>query len=206
MQQRFYDPMLGRFLSVDPDSVDPISAGNFGRYHYANNNPYRFTDPDGRWGRLAAGFVAGTAEEVLVQYVTTGEVDLGAAALSAAVNMANPMAVVGRVARVVKHASKADDVVDVTRAGRSANKLTPDPNATGAHSTFKRDAEGNITNTATYEPNSHNPSGFQETKRVDVTGKAHTNPDGTVVPTPHVKEAGTKGVHPANPDELPKRR
>ena len=31
---------------------DPI--GYFGRYHYANNNPYTFTDPDGRaWGLAA---------------------------------------------------------------------------------------------------------------------------------------------------------
>lgn len=55
------------------------------------------------------------------------------------------------------------------------------------------------------EPNAKNPSGFQETKRVDVTSKSHTNPDGKVVPTPHVKEPGTPGVRPANPDELPSR-
>lgn len=47
MQQRYYDPTLGRFLSVDP--VAARSAGdNFNRYWYANNNPYRFHDPDGR--------------------------------------------------------------------------------------------------------------------------------------------------------------
>jgi hypothetical protein len=40
--------VIGRFLSVDP--VGPLSdpVRHFGRYHYANNNPYRFTDPDGR--------------------------------------------------------------------------------------------------------------------------------------------------------------
>lgn len=37
-----------RFVSVDPVQVDPSSGANFSRYHYANNNPYRFTDPDGR--------------------------------------------------------------------------------------------------------------------------------------------------------------
>ncbi|MBO9748786.1 hypothetical protein J7431_16420 [Xanthomonas phaseoli pv. dieffenbachiae] len=48
MQQRFYDPTIPRFLSVDAMAVDAASAGNFNRYWYAANNPYRFTDPDGR--------------------------------------------------------------------------------------------------------------------------------------------------------------
>jgi RHS repeat-associated protein len=47
MQQRYYDPRVGRFWSVDPVTVDS-AGGNFNRYWYANNNPYRFTDPDGR--------------------------------------------------------------------------------------------------------------------------------------------------------------
>lgn len=40
-------------------------------------------------------------------------------------------------------------------------------------------------------------------KRVDVAGKAHTNPDGATIATPRVKEAG-QGVRPALPEELPK--
>ncbi len=48
MQQRYYDPAIGRFLSVDPDSVDTYSVHNFGRYFYAQNDPYGNTDPDGR--------------------------------------------------------------------------------------------------------------------------------------------------------------
>jgi RHS repeat-associated protein len=50
-QQRYYDPLLGRFLSPDPVETDPNSGGNFNRYWYANNNPYRYTDPDGRRAR-----------------------------------------------------------------------------------------------------------------------------------------------------------
>jgi RHS repeat-associated protein len=48
MQQRYYDPQVGRFLSVDPDATDKVSAWNFNRYNYAANNPYKFKDPDGR--------------------------------------------------------------------------------------------------------------------------------------------------------------
>ena len=48
MQQRYYDPMIGRFLSVDPVTADPKTGAHFNRYWYAANNPYRFMDPDGR--------------------------------------------------------------------------------------------------------------------------------------------------------------
>jgi RHS repeat-associated protein len=48
MQQRYYDAMAGRFLSVDPVTTNSTNGSNFNRYWYANNNPYKFTDPDGR--------------------------------------------------------------------------------------------------------------------------------------------------------------
>lgn len=48
MQQRYYDPGIGRFLSVDPVTANSDTGANFNRYWYANNNPYKFTDPDGR--------------------------------------------------------------------------------------------------------------------------------------------------------------
>lgn len=48
MQQRYYDPQVGRFLSVDPMAVNIATAWNFNRYNYAANNPYRYADPDGR--------------------------------------------------------------------------------------------------------------------------------------------------------------
>src|SRR3546814_18761704 len=47
MQQRYYDPSLGRFLSVDPVSASSF-GDNFNRYWYANNSPHKFIDPDGR--------------------------------------------------------------------------------------------------------------------------------------------------------------
>lgn len=54
MQQRYYDPQVGRFLSVDSMAVDTATAWNFNRYNYAANNPYRYTDPDGRHPLLVA--------------------------------------------------------------------------------------------------------------------------------------------------------
>jgi RHS repeat-associated protein len=50
-QARYYDQLMGRFMSVDPVAPD---AGNFNRYWYANNSPYGNIDPDGRQAEAAA--------------------------------------------------------------------------------------------------------------------------------------------------------
>jgi RHS repeat-associated protein len=47
---RYYDPTLGRFLSVDPVHFKESNIHSFNRYAYANNNPYRFVDPLGLEG------------------------------------------------------------------------------------------------------------------------------------------------------------
>lgn len=51
MQQRYYDPMAGRFLSTDPVLASP---GSFNRYAYAQNNPYKYIDPDGRYSCIGS--------------------------------------------------------------------------------------------------------------------------------------------------------
>ncbi|MCC8536224.1 RHS repeat-associated core domain-containing protein [Xanthomonas axonopodis pv. poinsettiicola] len=46
--QRYYDPTIPRFPSMDSVTADTTTGGNFNRYWYAANNPYKFIDPDGR--------------------------------------------------------------------------------------------------------------------------------------------------------------
>jgi RHS repeat-associated protein len=48
MQQRYYDPVAGRFLSIDPVVTDANTGSSFNRYSYGDNSPYKYTDPDGR--------------------------------------------------------------------------------------------------------------------------------------------------------------
>ena len=48
MKARYYDPEIGRFYSNDPAGFSTGNPFSFNRYAYANNNPYKFVDPDGR--------------------------------------------------------------------------------------------------------------------------------------------------------------
>lgn len=47
MKGRMYDPVLGRFLSLDPFMVGPRTSQALNRYSYVLNNPLRYTDPMG---------------------------------------------------------------------------------------------------------------------------------------------------------------
>ncbi|NHA16188.1 RHS repeat-associated core domain-containing protein [Thioalkalivibrio sp. XN279] len=67
MQQRYYDPEVGRFLSVDPVGVDLARGANFNRYWYGNDNPYTFVDPDGEFGQVFWGIVIGGAAGFIVE-------------------------------------------------------------------------------------------------------------------------------------------
>jgi len=53
MQQRYYDPELGVFLSVDPVTAFAEPVMQFNVYRYGNGNPYKFVDPDGEAGKVA---------------------------------------------------------------------------------------------------------------------------------------------------------
>lgn len=79
---------------------------------------------------------------------------------------------------------------------RGTNKLGPNQNAVGDHSTFSRNEEGVVNHYKTYEVNPQNPSGFQEVKHYDGEGRSHGGVD-----TPHIHEGGT--VRPAESDETP---
>jgi RHS repeat-associated protein len=132
MQQRYYDPAIGRFLSVDPVGPleDPIQ--NFGRYHYAYNNPYRYTDPDGRcpicpvlWAIGVGGSVgAGTnvvAQKVLNPDAPINKVEVAVSAVAGSVSGGTGGALVSAVARggamTVPRAIAAQTAVNAATGG-----------------------------------------------------------------------------------------
>ena len=93
MQQRYYGTESGRFFSIDPVLPDG-DGGSFNRYWYAGDNPYRYTDPDGRmfgFDDLAGIFVGAIVNTTITvaqaeatgQPITPG--DLAGAAVSGAI-------------------------------------------------------------------------------------------------------------------------
>jgi len=46
---RFYDPVLGRFISADTLVPEAGNPQDLNRYAYVRNNPLRYTDPSGHW-------------------------------------------------------------------------------------------------------------------------------------------------------------
>ncbi|PWJ53089.1 RHS repeat-associated protein [Dyadobacter jejuensis] len=75
LQARFYDPTVGRFFQIDPETEGQLE---FSQYHYSFNNPIRFSDPDGRFaccGAAVEGFAEGV-KEAIVRNVRAVTVDL----------------------------------------------------------------------------------------------------------------------------------
>ena len=75
MQQRYYDPVAARFMSEDPVMTDANTGKSFNRYVYANNNPYKYTDPDGRFANFVWGAAVGFVIEAGSQVINSGKVD-----------------------------------------------------------------------------------------------------------------------------------
>lgn len=48
---RLYDPIIGRFMGVDPVGIVETNPFSFNRYQYANDNPFAYVDPEGTYAR-----------------------------------------------------------------------------------------------------------------------------------------------------------
>ncbi|MAI37190.1 MAG: hypothetical protein CL599_06450 [Alteromonas sp.] len=103
MQARYYDPVIGRFYSNDPVGWTPKNpVMSFNRYLYVNNNPYKYTDPNGEFLNFAVKFVADVALGAALNYAETGSVNLGGAVADAAIGALNPAKTVQKAKRLAK--------------------------------------------------------------------------------------------------------
>lgn len=122
MQQRYYDPALGRFYSNDPvDALRHMNSVNgtdgFNRYSYANNNPYKFVDPDGRSSHNPSSLVLTPEQNRALRNATT--VSAGAA-VGARIGVKTPIAVMSvgaEAAQVVQNGPNGPENKTTIEAG-----------------------------------------------------------------------------------------
>lgn len=86
MQARYYDPLIGRFYSNDPvgyTSANPVMS--FNRYLYVNNNPYKYTDPNGEFLVQLAATIGDAIIGGAAEYLTNDNASFPSVARASAV-------------------------------------------------------------------------------------------------------------------------
>ncbi|MEW6715768.1 MAG: RHS repeat-associated core domain-containing protein, partial [Nitrospirota bacterium] len=77
---RYYDPVLGRFVSADSIVQDPFEPQTLNRYSYVINNPLKYVDPNGHFflELLIASMVIGAVSAGIQSHWNIGEMARGA--------------------------------------------------------------------------------------------------------------------------------
>ncbi|MBL0729590.1 RHS repeat domain-containing protein [Piscinibacter sp. HJYY11] len=134
MGARYYDPVIGRFTGVDPADQDAENVHSLNRYTYANNNPYRYIDPDGNtpvdalflfWdlGKLGVAIYVGNPAAIA---------DAGVDAAISFASVFSPVPGVGqayKVSRITQKglaaANQGENAVQAASLGSAAAKVHP---------------------------------------------------------------------------------
>ena len=103
LKSRFYDPVIGRFIS--PDTIDylaPDIINGLNLYAYCNNNPVMNVDPSGHWSwkNFWQGVVSVVATVVFVAAIVASAGAVGALAGAGAAALGLSAAAVSTVATV----------------------------------------------------------------------------------------------------------
>ena len=122
MQQRYYDSLCGCFLSVDPVTAYSSPISQFHRYRYANNNPYKFTDPDGRAVQALWGAPVGAAVEIIAQKIADPSAPINWKSVGVSTLVGAATGGIGSVARTaaVRGTITYSQAVTSTAAGNAA--------------------------------------------------------------------------------------
>ena len=85
LKTRYYDPTLGRFMTIDGiEYLDPETINGLNLYAYCNNNPVMYVDPNGNkwwnpaswnWGKIGR-FIGGVALAVVGAAITIASIPI----------------------------------------------------------------------------------------------------------------------------------
>ncbi|USI28541.1 RHS repeat domain-containing protein [Alteromonas macleodii] len=198
MQARYYDPVIGRFYSNDPvgftGEVDTVN-----RYSYVGNNPYKYTDPDGReksfiQGLLGSGSNPGSSlrqdSASMRQFAKTGG-DMGkqiAATYAGVALMAVPgpedLVAGAAIAKITKGAESAVQGVKLEKQLASQSQLTQ--LSEGGGTVLSQPAKQANRIAAQHGVNASNVQ--------KVSSDAHTAKDGSQIQTHAFRDASTNKV------------
>ena len=115
MQARYYDPVIGRFLSVDPVGfLDTQNPSFFNRYRYCSNDPVNCTDPTGqsdlfkKFFDFGASDAAATASRSMESFATSEGMNP-----NGATDMMNDVLAAGAIGQLEGMANGAANIVDI---------------------------------------------------------------------------------------------
>jgi RHS repeat-associated protein len=123
---RWYNPMVGRFYSADPQRFRDDIPLSFNRYAYGNNNPYRFADLNGH-SPIDIGFLVwdlGKLGVALYNGSGGGEaaIDVGISAIAVIIPVPGSGLAIksARAAKAFAEGAKAADAAQMLRQGELA--------------------------------------------------------------------------------------
>lgn len=203
MQQRYYDPDVGGFISPDPIRPTPGNIYSFNRYAYANNNPIRYTDPD---GRNATAFIGGLFVESwhgitgqgfngtrLVGALQDGYNGEGAGVLHAALQDVGTLSAVAGVAGAVKGAAALVGRIAAKQAVKEGAELASGASKSLGANPFKGKSAQEVSKVLEkkgYAPKGSDPGAGRGTYVNTKTGRGyHIDAEHPAPKGPHV------GVH-----------
>jgi RHS repeat-associated protein len=216
---RFYDPALGRFMAMDPAPWNEANLHSFNRYAFANNNPLRFTDPDGREAEELPqkfGQKYLRSDPVAFQKSVDEMGDkMAASAKSAAVEGGQFVAVnailgwgIGGAAKLFSWLRAAPVVSGSAESSRDLVRIADEIRLAGHPVSANmrtivvgRDAEGRLyaaTSSGRWDPGMRAEAERRGIACVRATGKCHAE-ENMLREAPQVKEIGTAKQAPCGP-------